>query len=166
VREGFRADFKSYLGAVIDFYGNAKKLDRLYAAKENTKKAAEKLWARATSQSKVPGMLIPSSQMIPSLNDMFDIATTREVVLKEKIPDLIIIMLFACVLATCFIGGFTSARFHSKDLVIIMGFSVITAMVVYTTLDLARPLRGVIREKAGQEAIQELQNMFTDVGKH
>jgi hypothetical protein len=33
-------------------------------------------------------------------------------------------------------------------------------MVIYTTLDLARPMRGVIKEQAGQEAIIELRKMF------
>ncbi len=122
VREGFRADFKNYLEAVIDFYENAKDVKRLYKAKEDAAKAATGLWTRAVQQSKLPNMLIPSNQMIPALNEMFDIAQTREVVLKSKVPDLIVYMLFVCVLSTCFIGGFTSTSFQRKDWVIIMGF--------------------------------------------
>jgi hypothetical protein len=70
--------------------------------------------ARATRQSKLPNMLVPSNQMVPALNAMFDIAQTREIVLKSKVPDLIVYMLFVCVLSTCFIGGFTSTFFSVK----------------------------------------------------
>lgn len=105
-------------------------------------------------------MLIPSNQMIPALNSMFDIAQSREIILKSRVPDLIVYMLFISVLATCFIGGFTSGSFHSKEWIIVVGFSIVTAMVVYTTIDLSRPLRGIIKDEAGKQAIIELRNMF------
>jgi hypothetical protein len=91
---------------------------------------------------------------------MFDVATTREVVLKSRVPDLVVYMLFICVLTSCFIGGFTSAAFRKKDWIIILGFALVTSMVVYTTLDLGRPMRGVIKDEAGKEAIIELRQMF------
>jgi hypothetical protein len=91
---------------------------------------------------------------------MLDIAQSREIILKSVVPDLIIYMLFICVLATCFIGGFTSGRFHPKEAVIVLGFAIVTAMVVYTTIDLSRPLRGVIKDDAGKQAIMDLRKMF------
>ena len=70
VRDGFREDFKDYVEAVISFYNNATNLNLLHKAKEDATKAAQRLWARAAQQSKLPNMLIPSNQMIPSLNGM------------------------------------------------------------------------------------------------
>jgi hypothetical protein len=160
VRNGFRKDFKDYLEAVIAFYNNAADIGLLIKAKEDAAKASQRLWDRATQQSKLPNMLIPSNQMIPALNGMFDVAQSREIILRQKVPDLIIYMLFVCVLATCFIGGFTSGPFHPKEWIIVAGFSVATAMVIYTTIDLSRPLRGVIKDEAGKQAIIELRKMF------
>ncbi|TMI71137.1 MAG: hypothetical protein E6H09_14350 [Bacteroidetes bacterium] len=160
VREKFRADFKEYVEAVIHFYENATNRTQLYKAIEDANKIGERLWTRVAQQSKQPNMLIPSNQMTPALDKMLDSATTRITVLKSKVPDLVIYMLFICVLATCFIGGFTSSAFHYKDWIIITGFAIITSMVVYTTLDLARPMRGIIKETAGKEAIVELRKMF------
>lgn len=160
VRDGFKKDFKIYLDAVIDFYDHASNLKLLHKAKEDASLAAQRLWARAASESKMPNMLIPSNQMLPALNAMFDTAQSREIILKQAIPDLIIYMLFVCVLATCFIGGFTSGAFHSKEWVIVVGFSIVTAMVVYTTIDVARPLRGIIKATSGHEAIIELRKML------
>jgi len=159
-RDAFRADFKDYLEAVIAFYENAADIKKLYRAKEDAQGAANKLWARAAQQSKLPNMLIPSNQMIPALNSMFDIAQSREIILKSRVPDLVVYMLFICVLATGFIGGFTSGSFHSKEWIIVVGFSIVTAIVVYTTIDLSRPLRGAIKDDAGKQAIVELRKMF------
>jgi hypothetical protein len=98
--------------------------------------------------------------MIPALNEMLDIAQTREIVLKSRIPDLILHMLFVCLVAGCFVAGFTSHTFGYRDWIIVGGFVVVTAMVVYTTIDLSRPLRGLIQDDAGQEAIRELRHRF------
>jgi hypothetical protein len=160
VRDSFRADFMNYLEAVIAFYNNAANTDSLYKAKEAADKAAQGLWARATQQSKLPNMLIPSGQMIPALNGMFDVAQSREIILRQRVPDLIVYMLFVAVFATCFIGGLTSSRFRSKEWIIVIGFSIVTAMVVFTTIDLSRPLRGMIKDEAGKHAIIELRKMF------
>jgi hypothetical protein len=160
VRDGFRADFKNYLEAVIAFYNNAANIDSLHKAKEDAEKAGQRLWARAAQQSKLPNMLIPSGQMIPALNGMFDVAQSRGIILRQRVPDLVICMLFVAVFATCFIGGLTSGRFHSKEWIIVIGFSIVTAMVVYTTIDLSRPMRGVIKDEAGKHAILELRKMF------
>src|SRR4030095_9974836 len=138
VREGFRADFRDYLEAVIAFYQHAANVNQLKTAKEDAHQAAGRLWARAAYQARSTNILIPSQQMIPALNNMFDIGQTREIVLKSKIPDLILHMLFLCVLAGCFIGGFTIGTFSSREWVIVSGFVLVTAMVVYTTIDLAR----------------------------
>jgi len=160
VRDGFRADFKDYLEAVIAFYTSAANTDSLYKAKEAAEKAGQRLWARATQQSKLPNMLIPSGQMIPALNGMLDVAQSREIILRQKIPDLIVYMLFVAVFATCFIGGLTSGQFHPREWIIVIGFSIVTAMVVYTTIDLSRPMRGIIKDEAGKYAILELRKMF------
>jgi hypothetical protein len=160
VRDEFRKDFKDYLEAVIAFYNSAGETTLVYKSKEDAAKAADRLWARAAQQSKLPNMLIPSNQMIPSLNGMFDAAQSREMILRQKVPDLIVYMLFIAVFATCFIGGFTSGSFHPKEWIIVAGFSIVTAMVVYTTIDLSRPMRGMIKDEAGRHAILELRKMF------
>jgi len=159
VRDAFRSDFKKYVEARIAYY-NPMDTASWLRSKKDASLAAASLWARAMQQSKEPNMLIPSSNMIPALNAMFDIATTSDVTLQTRVPDLIVYMLFVCVLSTFFIGGFTSTFFQRKDWVIIIGFALVSSMVIYTTLDLARPLRGVIKERAGQEAIIELRKMF------
>jgi hypothetical protein len=161
MRLALRKDFKNYLEAVIATYDNATRPDLYAKAKADAQKATDSLWTRVTQYAKDrPSMFIQANNMVVSMNGMFDIAQEREIVLFSRVPDLVVYMLFICVLASCFIGGFTSSAFQQKDWIIITGFALITAMVVYTTLDLARPMRGIIKDEAGKNAIVELRQMF------
>jgi hypothetical protein len=160
IRDVFRADFKKYLEARIAYYDNAKDTVLFYKAKEAAAKAGEALWSRAMQQSKLPNMLIPSNNMIPALNAMFDIATTREVVLLARVPDLIVYMLFILALASSFIGGFTSSSIRHKDWIVVAGFALLSSMIIYITLDLGRPLRGIIKADMGEQAMVDLRKMF------
>ncbi|HEY1869789.1 MAG TPA: hypothetical protein VGG71_01960 [Chitinophagaceae bacterium] len=161
VRQTLRIDFKKYLEAVIDFYEN-KSLEGKYKAVEQASKAGDDLWSIVTQKSKLPNMFLPSTQMTPALNSMFDAAQSRAIVLKSGVPFLIGITLFICLLATCFVAGFTSAAFHKKEWIIIFGFVLVATIVVYTTIDLARPLQGLIGVEAGKKAIVDLREMFQE----
>ncbi|HEY6977311.1 MAG TPA: hypothetical protein VH396_13535 [Chitinophagaceae bacterium] len=160
IREAFRADFKKYLEARIAYYDSITDTMVLVKSKENAAIAATALWSRAMQQSKLPNMLIPSNNMIPALNAMFDIATTREVMLKARVPDGIVYMLFILALASSFIAGFTSSFIRKKDWIIVAGFALLSSMIIYITLDLGRTTRGFIRTDMGQQAIIDLQKMF------
>ena len=132
VRNGFCVDFRNYLEARIAYFENPRDINLVMKAKADAAKAAAGLWTTAIQQSKLPNMLIPSNNMIPALNDMFDIAVTKEVVLLARVPDLIVYMSFA----------------------------LLYSMVIYTTLDLGSPARGLIKSNLGEQAIEELRKIF------
>jgi hypothetical protein len=156
VRDEFRNDFKNYIDARVSFYTNATDTVLFNQAKTDAATAATALWSRAMQQSKLPGMLIPSNNMIPALNSMFDIATTIEMTLYARVPDVIVYMLFILAIATSFIGGFTNPGIRRKEWIVVIVFSLFSSMVTYITLDLGRPMRGIIKADIGIHAITSL----------
>lgn len=156
VRNEFRHDFKKYIDARLAYYNNIADTALFNKAKKDAENAGNALWSRAMQQSKLPNMLIPSSQMIPALNSMFDIATTIEVTLYARVPDLIVYMLFILALVTSFIAGFASPAIRRKDWIIITMFALLSSMITYVTLDLSRPMRGIIKADLGEQAILNL----------
>lgn len=159
VRQLLRADFKKYLEAIIDFYEN-NDIEQKYKAKDQASNAGDQLWAIVMQESKLPAMFLPSTQMTPALNNMLDAAQSRIIVLQSSVPRLVGVVLFVCLLATCFVAGFTSHAFTKKEWIIVLGFVIVTTVVVYTTIDLARPLQGIIQEEAGRQSIIDLRKMF------
>ncbi|MBO9198885.1 MULTISPECIES: hypothetical protein [Niastella] len=156
VKDAFQADFVRYIDARLFFYDHIANEDLVNKAKTAAEKARTELWLRASRESKKPNMFIPSNNMIPALNDMFDIATTIEMTLYARVPDLVIYMLLILGLVTSFIGGYTSKGMRKKDWIIIIAFALFSSMVTYITLDLGRPMRGIIKANVGKQAIIDI----------
>ena len=106
-------------------------------------------------------MLIPSNNMVPALNEMFDIGTKRDILLRTSIPDLIIYMLLTLALLISFTGGITSTgQLGIRDLIVICCFIIFTSLIIYITMDLSRPPRGLIRASAAEQSIVDLRELF------
>ena len=156
VRDAFRTDFKKYIDARISYYNNVTDTVLFKKARKDAAEAGTALWSRATQEAKLHNLVIPSNNMVSALNNMFDIATTTEVSLYARVPDLIIYMLFILALVTSFVGGFTSTGIRRKDWIIIIVFALFSSMVTYVTIDLSRPMRGIIKANIGLHALIDI----------
>lgn len=160
VRDAYRKDFKDYVEARIAYYDNVADTALWNKAKEDAAVIQTRLWQRTMQQSKLPNMIIPTNNMTPALNAMFDITTTRDVILRARVPDTIVWMLFILALASSLIAGFTTAAIRHKDWMVIVAFALLSSMIVYITLDLGRPMRGIIKADMGEQAMVDLRKMF------
>jgi hypothetical protein len=160
MRMVLKGELKNYLEARIAYYENVGDPSLFLKAKEDAGKSGSIVWASVSSFSKKPNALIPSLQMIPALNSMLDIATTRDIMLRAGVPDAVLITLIILTLTLSFIGGFTTPSVGSKDWVVIVGFALLTSLIIYLTLDLGRPMRGLIKSDLGQQSILDLRKLF------
>jgi hypothetical protein len=146
--------------ARIRLYENLSDTGPYLKYKAEMQGAQDRLWKLATDQSKLPNMLIPSNQMVPALNSMFDIAVSRDVMFKTHVPDLILYMLFTLALVSSFLTGLISGKMNVKEWIIVLSFIFFSTLIIYTTLDLGRPLRGFIKAESGERAITDLRELF------
>jgi hypothetical protein len=160
VRKVFRKHFQTYVEARIHLYEVVTDTLPYLKHRAEMHDAQDHLWKLATDQSKLPNMLIPSNQMVPALNSMFDISMSRDVLFRTQIPDLILYMLFIMALVSSFLTGIISGRMGVKEWIIVVSFIFFSTLIIYTTLDLGRPLRGFIQADSGQQAIIDLREMF------
>jgi len=160
-RTEFRNDFKKYLEARIEYFEAGKDIPRVLASIDVAGESGKRLWSRATKMAHVSGYSTQTMQMIPALNDMFDISTTRQMGELERVPDSIVIMLFVVSLASGFYLGYTSPE-SKIDWLVAVGFCLLTAVVVYITLDLDRPRRGFINLTASHDAMVQLRQYFEE----
>jgi len=100
--------------------------------------------------------------MATSLTNLFDIGIKREVLLSSGIPAPISVMLIILVLAICLVGGFTTPTIKRKEWIVIAVFALLASGILYITMDLARPMAGLIKPDAGQSAIVNLRSFFKD----
>jgi len=96
-RTAFRNDFRQYLEARIHYFEAGRDIVEIEKARGEAGNYGKQLWARATKLSQQPDRYAASMQMIPALNEMFDITTTRTAVTRMHPPVIIFIMLAAVI---------------------------------------------------------------------
>jgi hypothetical protein len=160
VRLGLRADLKKYLQARIDYYNYVRDFEKFKKAKSDAGNLAQALWARTVRASSLPNMVPATNNMMASLTSMYDIAAKRDALLLSGVPELIIYMLFFLALVISFIGGFTTPVIKHKEWIVITGFVLLATIIIYITLDLGRPMRGLIKPNVGEDKMIELRKFF------
>ena len=160
IRNAYRADFRKYLDERIFYYEYATDEIKFSRNREEISETARSLWARTAALSKRPELKDPAYSMILSLTPLFDIGIKREALLTAGIPGPIKYMLIALGLSICFVGGYTTPRIDRKEWVVITVFCLLATSILYLTIDLARPMSGLIKPDTGQAAITDLRKFF------
>lgn len=147
--------FRSYLDARLSVY---RKLPDIEAARGELAKASalqNGIWNRAMAACRESASPL-TAQMIPALNQMFDIASSRSAVSQIHPPAIIFIMLGVLALTSSMLAGFAMAGGKSRSWIHMIGFSLILAMTVYVILDLEFPRLGFIRVDSFDALLVEL----------
>lgn len=161
VRNGYRSDLQNYLEQRIAYYDYANNEAKFKTNREAISRTADILWTRTANLSRNPGTSGPATtSMILTLTNLFDIGIKREALLTTGIPSPITFMLIALALAICFIGGFTTPAIKRKEWMVIAVFVLLAVTVLYITIDLSRPMQGLIKPDTGQASIVELRKFF------
>ena len=160
MKRGFRDDLKKYLEARIDYYELAGDKEKFNKTKRDAIDIGKRLWTRTVDASQVPGFGPAGNGMMATLTSMYDIGSRRDALLMSGIPVPISFMLFFLALVISFVGGFTSPVLKPKEWVVITGFILLACTIIYITIDLARPMRGIIKPDVGQDKIVQLRNLF------
>ncbi len=161
-RTSLRTDFRDYLEARISYYSKGADPEQIAISNAAADAAGKKLWDKVSTLSQDPKLFVASAQMIPAMNKMFDIVTTRNVNSQSMVPDQILYMLFILTIFNGFVVGLTTNIFTVKSWVVMTINALLTAMVIYIILDLDRPKSGLITTKASDKAMTDLRELLMD----
>lgn len=156
----FRNYFKQYIEARIGNYAAGFNEPLKLTTKTSSDSFNQLIWDHAVSLSKNKDNYIPTMQMVPALNAMIDIVATRESALKARVPDSILWLLFLMILSCSFLIGFSIPINKKVNFISIIGFVILSLLVVYVILDLDRPSRGLINLSEQSQVITDLRKMF------
>jgi len=160
IQGGFREDVKKYLQARIDYYEKVEDLEKFNKSKQDAVQIAKRLWTRTVHSSHLPNLNLTAVSMMTSLAAMYDVGARRDAMLMSGLPRPLRYMLFFIAMVISFVGGFTSPVLKTKEWVVIAGFIFLACLIIYITLDLARPMRGFIRPDVEHERMVQLQELL------
>jgi hypothetical protein len=115
------------------------------------------IWNLAITGSTREGVRLPIAQLLlPALNEMFDITTTREMATENHPPLAIFLLLgILCLIAALMVGYDTSPNQRRGWLHTVI-FSLILSMTIYVIIDLEFPRLGTIRVDSADHVLLEL----------
>lgn len=157
-RQLLRNTLKEYVEARIDFYQAGMDMDKTVAYYVKADSLSRQAWNIATRYARQDNITVRMSELVPALNAMIDITTTRRAAGESTIPDSIMFFLFALCFCSAFLLGYDNK--HKIDWIVVSGFAVMLSVTVLTILDLDRPRGGFIDMDVPNQKIVELREMF------
>jgi len=160
VRNLLRTTLKAYLEERILFYNVGMDYPLMVKHYRNSEALSAKVWHIAATYAKTDNTTTVSSQLIPAINAMIDIATTRRSAGEGTIPESIMYFLFSLCCCTSFLIGYDHSG--KLDWIIILGFSFILSATVFYIIDLDRPRSGFVNMDKPHNIMLELRGMFKE----
>lgn len=140
-----RAKFRAYTDARMGVYSAIPDMQASDAHAARAAALQNQIWADAIAALR-GAPLQASLLVVPALNDMFDIASTRTIALRTHTPTIIFGALVLLTLACALLVGYGLAggkpfatNFH------MIGFALMMTVTIYVILDLDHPRVGLIR---------------------
>jgi hypothetical protein len=149
--------FRRYVDSRLETY---RRLPNMVAAEmemANSKKIQEDVWTEAVKATRLPDSHSSAGLLLlPALNNMIDISTTRTMALQLHPPRIIYALLFGLGLICSLLAGFRMSSGQHRSWLHILGFTVLTVIIVYVMLDVEYPRSGLIRLESADQLLANL----------
>jgi uncharacterized membrane protein len=137
--------FRRYVDARLSFYRNI--LDSELSRRDEAIWVAlqGEIWTGAVTATREETALSARFFLLPALNDMIDITTTRAAARRMHPDAAIFAMLGVAVLAGALLAGWGMAASSERSLLHVVAFALLMTIAVYVILDLEYPRIGFLR---------------------
>jgi hypothetical protein len=153
--------FRHYLDSRLETYHRLPNMVAAEIEMAKSKKIQEEIWTEAVAATRLPDSH-PSSGLLllPALNNMIDISTTRTMALQLHPPRIIYALLLGLGLICSLLAGYRMAGGQHRSWLHILAFTVITVIIVYVILDVEYPRAGLIRLESGDQLLVRLREIM------
>jgi hypothetical protein len=148
--------FRRYLDSRIETYRKLPDMGAVTAELAHSAKLQGEIWSLAISSSQRSPTLQPSLLLLPALNEMIDITTTRTEAVRLHPPLIIWVMLGALTFACALFAGYDMAGRKRLNLLHSAAFAVVLAVTVYVIIDLEYPRIGLIQMADSDQVLVDL----------
>ncbi|NDD56857.1 MAG: DUF4239 domain-containing protein, partial [Verrucomicrobia bacterium] len=143
-RDALRSLLKEYLDSRIQTYAVLPDVKAALAEYDRTQQLQSGIWTRSIEAAQKSGTSYAAIQLVPALNAMIDITTTRLAVTQFHPPRIVFVMLAILSLIAAMLAVF------------VLTFT----LAVYVILDLEYPRLGLIRVDAADTLLKDLRTSW------
>jgi hypothetical protein len=117
----------------------------------------ETIWAKALAAGRRPDATAPATMLVlPALNEMIDITTTRHVATRNHPPLVIYLLLAGLSLVGSLLVGYGMSENKRQSWLHTTAFAIVLSLTTYVIVDLEFPRVGLIRVDAADQVLVDL----------
>ena len=150
-----RESFRRYVDLRLEVYRKLPDLEAAQAALGRCAVLQGEIWSQAVAACR-EGPPSAAMLLLPALNQMFDITTTRTTAARIHPPVIIFVTLVALTLISALLAGYSMAPAKTRSCIHMLGFALVMAAAVYIILDLEHPRMGLINIHAADQVLVDL----------
>jgi hypothetical protein len=152
-----RAAFGRYIESRIHAYAEVGDAPRLRRALEASVAIQKEIWDLAIAAGRRPDAQAATNQvLLPALNDMIDITTTRSFTMLLHPPEVIYVLLVALALAASVLAGHGLGAMPGRPWLHMVCYAAVMTAAIYIIIDLEHPRLGLIRVDGFEQLLVRL----------
>ncbi|HEY1924106.1 MAG TPA: hypothetical protein VGG58_02555, partial [Candidatus Acidoferrum sp.] len=148
--------FRRYLDSRIETYRKLPDMKAAQAELARSLKLQSEIWSLAVSSSQKSATPQAMMVLLPALNAMIDITTTRTEAAILHSPPIIWVMLGTLTFACALFAGYDMAARKHLNLLHSAAFAVVLAVTVYVIIDLEYPRLGLFQMSDSDRVLVQL----------
>jgi len=153
---GLRTLFRAYLDSRLETYRKLSDVAATEQARARSTELQGQIWSQAVSSVQESSTTTAGMLLLPALNEMIDITTTRTMATLMHPPLVVFFMLGALALVSALLAGYGMASGGQRSWVHVVGFATVIAATVYVIVDMEYPRFGMIRVDAVDQVLRDL----------
>lgn len=148
--------FRGYVDSRLAVYSRLPNLDAALAQLARATELQGALWTKSVAVARQPGGEAVQRALLPSLNELFDIANSRTRAAYTHTSPVITGFLVVVILLSAVLAGHGMSAAKRRRLSHRLVFATVTAATMYLIFDLEYPRFGLIRVDADEQALLEV----------
>ncbi len=144
-RESLKEQFRRYADTRLETYRHWEFREAVSVNMSKTLELQNEIWRSAVAACRAETGQPACMLLLPALNAMIDITSTRSVASITHPPSIIFAMLLLFTLAGSVLAGFGMAGNKTRNWTHMLAFAATLSFAIYVTLDLEFPRLGLIR---------------------
>lgn len=156
VRSLVQQKFFEYLDLRISFFPKLINSNEVIKNLNETEELQQSIWHLVIDNTRDENLHTTRMLLLPTLNEMFDIVTTRTIAVQTHTSTWIFFLFFCIIIICSILSGMSMARSGQFYWSYMILFAAVTTITVYVILDLEYPRWGLIRLDFAQQALVNL----------
>jgi hypothetical protein len=148
--------FRKYLDSRLETYRRLPDVESAKAELARSRSLQGEIWSSAVAACRDSGTQPAHMLLLPALNSMFDIVTTRTEAMNIHPPVIIFVMIGLLALGASLLAGFAMSKSASPSWVHMISFAAVTALTIYVIVDIEYPRFGLINVRGADRVLVEL----------